>query len=108
MKVSFTFRHMDSTEDLKGYTLDKLERMERYEDHELQVHVVFEMEKFYKHVELTVSGSGQGHTFVARETREDMVEAIDLVVDKLERQLERDKSKRKHHKGAQGTTPEVT
>jgi ribosome-associated translation inhibitor RaiA len=34
-----------------------------------------------------------------------MFEAIDLAADKLDRQFSRDKSKRKHHKGHQGSTP---
>lgn len=105
MKISFTFRHMDSTEELKTHAADKLEKLGRYEDRELALHVTFSLEKFHKTVELQAVGNG--HTFVSHETREDMFEAIDLAVDKLDRQLSKDKSKRKHHKGHQGTTPEV-
>ncbi|MGM0577204.1 MAG: ribosome hibernation-promoting factor, HPF/YfiA family [Myxococcota bacterium] len=105
MKVSFTFRHMDSTEALKTHTLDKLEKLERYEDRELAINTIFDVVKFNKNVEFQVTGNGQ--TFVASETREDMYEAIDLAVDKLDRQLNKDKNKRKHHKGAQSTTPNV-
>lgn len=103
MKVSFTFRHMDSTEALKNHTLDKLQKLSRYEDRELNIHAVYDMGKIDKSVELQATGSGQ--TFVASDTREDMYEAIDQAVDKLDRQLNKDKNKRKHHKGAQGTTP---
>ena len=105
MKVSFTFRHMDSSEELKNHALDKLSRFERYEDQTLAVHAIFSVNKFQKSVELQASGNG--HTFMSSETREDMYEALDLAVDKLDRQLEREKSKRKHHKGQQGATPEM-
>ncbi len=105
MKISFTFRHMDSTEDLKTFATEKLARLSRYEDRELAVHVTFSVEKFNKTVELQAIGNG--HTFVAHDTREDMFEAIDLAIDKLDRQMNRDKTKRKHHKGHQGSTPEV-
>ena len=104
MKVHFTFRHMDSTEALKAHTEEKLERLKRFEDTELDVHVVFEVEKFHKTVEFTVAT--KGHTFVVSETRDDMYEAIDLGVDKLNRQFRRDKSRRKHHKGNQGAVPD--
>jgi putative sigma-54 modulation protein len=104
MKISFTFRHMDSSEDLKLYAQDKLQRLSRYEDRELAVHVTFSVEKFNKTVEFQAVGNG--HTFVSHETREDMYEALDLAVDKLDRQLNREKEKRKHHKGQQGSTPE--
>ena len=105
MKVNFTFRQMDSTEALKNHTLEKLERLKRYEDQELTVNAIFSIEKFNKTVEFTANGNG--HTFVSHETSEDMYESIDLAVDKLNRQLNRVKTKRKHHKGLQGTTPDV-
>ena len=105
MKVNFTFRHMDSSQQLKDHTLAKLERLQRYEDQELSIHAIFSIEKFHKMVEFTAHSFG--HTFVSHETTEDMFEAIDLAADKLDRQFKRDKTKRKHHKGHQGSTPHV-
>ncbi len=104
MKVHFTFRHMDSTEALKGHTENKLARLKRFEETELDVHVTFEVEKINKTVEFTIVA--QGHTFIVSETRGDMYEAIDIGVDKLLRQLSREKSRRKHHKGHQGAVSE--
>lgn len=102
MKVNFTFRHIDSSERIKEHTTAKLQRLERYEDQELSVHAIFSMEKFRKTVEFTANSNG--HTFVSHETADDMFEAIDLAADKLDRQFNREKSKRKHHKGLQGST----
>lgn len=104
MKISFTFRRMESSEALKQYTIDKVDKLERYEDREMTINVVFSIEKFLKTTEFHVAGSHG--TFVCSETREDMLEAIDLAVDKLDRKLKRDKTKRKHHKGAQGSVPD--
>ncbi len=98
MKITFTFRHMDSSDALKEHTASKLERLSRFEDRELSIAVTFTTEKFHKSVEFQVTNASS--TFVAGETRDDMYEAIDLAIDKLDRQLSRDKSKRKHHKGA--------
>ena len=103
MKVNFTFRHMDSSERIKAHTTAKLQRLERYEEQELSINAIFSIEKFHKTAEFTANSNG--HTFVSHETADDMFEAIDLAADKLDRQFSRDKSKRKHPKGHQGSTP---
>lgn len=97
MRINFTFRHMDSSEALKDHASSKLARLERFEDGEMAVETVFSVEKFQKIAEFKVSGDNG--TFLQTETREDMFEAIDVAVDKLDRQLSRAKAKRKHHKG---------
>ena len=103
MKITYTFRHMDASDRAKSHTTDKLERLERFEDREMAVDVVFTAEKFEVEAEFKVSGA-HGH-FVVTETRPDLFEAIDVAVDKLDQVLSRDKAKRKHHKGHQSTTP---
>ncbi len=103
MKVNFTFRHMDSSQQLKDHTEAKLERLQRYEDQELTIHAIFSIEKFHKKVEFTAHSNG--HSFVSHDMADDMFEAIDLAADKLDRQFNREKTKRKHHKGHQGSTP---
>ncbi len=103
MRVNFTFRQMDSSDALKAHTASKLKRLERFEDRELTVGAVFSIDKFHKTCEFKISGAHG--TFLQTETRDDMYEAVDVAIDKLDRQLSRAKSKRKHHKGAQPTTP---
>ena len=103
MKISYTFRHVASSELLKQHTADKLMKLERYEDREMSVHAIFSTERFRKTVEFQAHGAHGA--FVASETCDDMFEAIDVAVDKLDRQLSREKSKRKHHKGHQGSVP---
>jgi ribosomal subunit interface protein len=103
MKIAYTFRHMNSSEELKAHTTQKLERLGRFEDRELAVHVTFGLEKHQRQIEFQVQSSHG--TFVCSEEKEDMFEAIDLAVDKIDRQLAREKSRRKHHKGNQAATP---
>ena len=74
-----------------------------YEVSDQQLHAMG-VEKRHMTVEFTVTANS--NTFVCSETREDMYEAIDVAVDKLDRQLRRDKTKRKHHKGQQGSVPD--
>ncbi|MFT7580707.1 MAG: putative sigma-54 modulation protein [Myxococcota bacterium] len=106
MRINFTFRHMDSSEAVKSHATAKLKKLERFEDRQMSIESVFWVEKkFQKHVEFKVNGTHG--TFLQTETREDMREAIDIAVDKLDRQLARAKDKAKHHKGHQSTTPRV-
>jgi len=103
MKITFTFRHMDANDTVKEHAGSKLTRLERFEDREMSVDTVFSTDKFQKSVEFKVAGAHG--TFVLTETRDDMYEAIDVAIDKLDQMLSRDKAKRKHHKGHQPTTP---
>ena len=103
MNISFTFRHIESSETIKEFTTEKLEKLTRYEDREMSVHAIYSMEKYHKTVEFQVHGAHG--TFVASETRDEMFEAIDEAISKLDRQLSREKGKRTHHKGLQGSVP---
>ncbi|MCA9517609.1 MAG: ribosome-associated translation inhibitor RaiA [Myxococcales bacterium] len=103
MRINFTFRHMDASEAVKTHASGKLARLGRFEDREMAVDTTFSVEKFNKTAEFRVSGAHG--TFLQTETREDLFEAIDVAVDKLDRQLSRSKSRRKHHKGLQAATP---
>ena len=104
MRINFTFRQMDSSDAVKAHATNKLQRLERFEDREITVDSTFSVEKHHKTCEFKVHGP-RGTTFLQSETRDDMYEAIDVAVDKLDRQLSRAKAKRKHHKGHQPTTP---
>ena len=96
MRIRYTFRHMNTSDRLKAHAAQKLGRIGRFEDREMDVQVTFGVEKHQKSVEFQVSGAHG--TFVSHEQRPDMFEAIDLAIDKLDRQLSREKSKRKDHK----------
>ena len=103
MKITYTFRHMDSNDHIREHAAAKLERLERFEDREMMVEVVFQEAKYQTTAEFKVSGAHG--SFVLSETRDDAKTAIDVAVDKLDQVLSRDKDKRKHHKGNQSTTP---
>jgi len=98
MKINYSFRHMDASDRIRTHTGEKLEKLERFEDREMSIEVVFSAEKFHRTAEFRVSADHG--TFVLSETREDMFEAIDVGVDRLDQVMAREKAKRKHHKGA--------
>lgn len=98
MKITYAFRHMDASDRIRNHTGEKLEKLERFEDREMTIDVVFSAEKFHRIAEFHVNGDYG--PVVLSETREDMFEAIDVGVDRLDQVLAREKEKRKHHKGS--------
>ncbi len=98
MQYSVTFRHMEPSDTLKEYSHDKLLRLEKYLDAVIDAEVVMTVEKFRHKAEVLISSDGL--KIKAEEETEDMYSAIDMVVDKLEKQIKRHREKLKDHKGA--------
>jgi len=96
MQYSVTFRHMEASETLKEYSHDKLLRLEKYLDAVIDAEVVMTVEKFRHKAEVLISSDGL--KIKAEEETEDMYSAIDMVVDKLEKQIKRHREKLKDHK----------
>ena len=97
MQYSVTFRHMEPSDNLKDYSHDKLLRLEKYLDAVIDAEVVMTVEKFRHKAEVLISSDGL--KIKAEEETEDMYSAIDMVVDKLEKQIKRHREKLKTHKG---------
>jgi putative sigma-54 modulation protein len=97
MQLNVTFRHMDSSDFLREYAREKVERVNKLLDRAGEASVVFSLERHLHHADITIA-SGR---FVLRghEKSEDMYASIDLAMDKIERQLRRYKEKLKHHHG---------
>ena len=95
MKVTMTGHHVDITDSLREHVKSKMARLERHFDHIVDVHVTLTVEKNRHKAEATISVSGgQIHA----ESEEDkMYTAVDLLVDKLDRQVIRHKEKLTDH-----------
>ncbi len=96
MQCSFTFRHMDSDEEIKNYAREKLQRLEKYVDAPMDVQVVCTQEKHRHRVEVLLRADGL--SVAGEEETVDFLSAIDAVVDNLERQLKKQKKKFKQYK----------
>jgi len=96
MKVSVTFRKVDSSDHIRAYAGDKLNRLDKYLDSAAEAHVVLSVEKFRHTADITISANGLRIKGV--EETEDMYSAIDMVMDKLEKQIKRQLAKRKTRK----------
>jgi putative sigma-54 modulation protein len=89
---------MEPSEKLKEYSHDKLARLEKYLDAVIDAEVVLTVEKFRHRAEVLIVSDGL--KIKAEEETEDMYAALDMVVDKLEKQIKRHREKLKTHKVA--------
>ncbi|MEE9613377.1 MAG: ribosome-associated translation inhibitor RaiA [Thermodesulfobacteriota bacterium] len=106
MQVTFTFRHIGSSDAIKEYAEEKTERIRKYLADPIEVHWVLSVEKIRHIAEVTVVAKNL--TVKAQEETQEMYSAIDKVIDKIEKQVRKHKEKVKGHKGAgaRGGEPE--
>lgn len=91
MQISVSGHHIDVTDSLRNYVETKLEKLERHFDKITQVHVILTVEKLRQKAEASIHITG-GEVFAEAES-EDMYAAIDMLNDKLDRQLIKQKEK---------------
>ena len=102
MQLSVTFRHMDSTDALRDYAGEKIERIKKYFPDPIKAHVVLICDRGYNHTADVMLTLHNGLVIKGIETTEDMYSSIDLVMAKIERQVRRYKEKIRGHKGSEG------
>lgn len=95
MQINISGHHVEVTPPLRQYVLNKLNRLQRHFDHITNTEVTLIVEKLVQKAEATVHVSGAD--LFANAESEDMYAAIDLLVDKLDRQLIKHKEKNRGH-----------
>jgi len=96
MQVLVTFRHMDATPAIRKYAETKVQRIHKLMKRPIEAHVILEVSKRRHIAEITLSGE---HLHVtAKEATADLYSAIDLAMDKVERQIQKRVSKRLAHR----------
>ena len=99
MRIDISGHQMDITPALRDYVQDKLARMVRHFDHALDVRVILSVDKLDQKAEATLAAPGK--TLHAEAVAPDMYAAIDLLADKLDRLVIKQKEKMTdHHRGA--------
>jgi len=91
MQTSVTFKNLDSSETLRDYVADKLNRFDKYLYNPAEANVVLSVEKFRHIAEINIVGDRLN--IVGKEETEDMYSAIDMVLDKIEIQIKKNKQK---------------
>lgn len=96
MNLTVTGHHVDITSSMRNYVSEKMSRLERHSENLFGVHVILSVEKMRQKAEATIQVAGA--KLYADTTEPDMYAAIDLLTDKLDRQLIRHKEKQKAHR----------
>lgn len=102
MHLLFTFRNLETSDTLKEYASEKLERINKYFPDPIKVHIVFSQQRNYLHVVDVQITLHNGLVVKGQEATEDFHSSIDLVMAKIERQLRRYKDRIRDHKPASG------
>lgn len=111
MRLRFTIRHGQVDDDVRAYVETKLTKLERRLKPDTLVEVVLDRQRNPKIVDDHVVEAEiyvKGPNIIARESAPTFEAAADLLVDRLERQLERQRDKRVHEprRRAQTVEPE--
>ena len=98
MQILVTGRHIEITDEVRDYVRVKAGKLSKYYDRIHEIEVVLDQESTEISAEMIVRADHK-HTFVASGTGPEIVPLIDLIAEKLERQLKKLKEKRRNHKG---------
>ena len=96
MQVSVTGHHVEVTDSLRTHVEEIISKLKRHFDNVTDVHVILTVEKLEQKAEATVQVSGA--KLFANDVQADMYQAIDNMVDKLDRQIIKHKEKTGSHR----------
>jgi putative sigma-54 modulation protein len=96
MQISVSFRNVDPSDHLKGYAENRMARLKKYMEEPIEIYVVLSIQKIRHAADVTISANGM--KIKAQEETGDLYSAIDMVLDKIEKQIKRHRDKVKEHK----------
>lgn len=91
MQITVRGKNIQITDALRDYATKKVERLNKYLDRAVEAQVMLTVEKDRHTVEVTAAVDGL--IIRGEESSHDMYASIDLVADKLEKQIERYKTR---------------
>ena len=92
MNLNVSGHHLEVTQAIRDYVRSKIERVTRHFDQVIDAHVILTVDKLRQKAEVTLHVSGKDLHCECEQ--EDLYAAIDLLADKLDRQVLRYKDKR--------------
>ncbi|NLY94849.1 MAG: ribosome-associated translation inhibitor RaiA [Myxococcales bacterium] len=102
MRINFTFRNLESSDGIKAYASEKVAKLQKYLRAPIDAEVTCSMERHNQQVDVSIVSGGRRYS--ASEVSDDMYASIDLVMDKIDRQVRDDKGAavgRKRHASAE-------
>jgi len=103
--VQITGRHLQITDAIKDYTIEKVSKIERFMNRIIDVNVIIDIQKLDHRVEIILKAGHVKIRSLASST--DMYVSIDQAVHKLEAQLLRYKSKLQDHHAKGHAVPDM-
>lgn len=91
MNIEYVGRNYQVDDQVRGFTEDKLQKVTKFLDEPVEVRITLETEKHRQIADLHISH--RHGVLQATEENNDMYDALNLVVDKVEKQARRSKSK---------------
>ena len=89
MNIDLTGRHLELSPEIRAYAEEKINKLGRLV-HNLEIHVTLAAEKHRKNC--TIVAQGNGTTYTADVSDDDLRRAINESVDALSRQIRKDKT----------------
>jgi len=105
MQVAVTFRHMEPSAALRDYATEKVIKVKKYLEDPIECHVVLSVEKHRHAAEVTIVADG--FKINGQETTGDMYSAIDIAVDKIEKQIKKHRDRLREQRPGRPATTEV-
>jgi len=88
MSIEVTGRHISITDSMRDYATQKAEKtVATYRQIE-KVHIILDVQKYRQIAEVVIQGQ-HSFRFEAQEVSDDMYASIDLVMDKVDRHLQK-------------------
>mgnify|MGYP001155038269 CR=1 FL=1 len=99
MNLTISGHHLEVTPAIRDYVSEKLDRVKRHFDQVITLSVIMQVDKLVHKVEANLHV--KGHDFHAHSEDGNMYAAIDMLADKLDRQIVKHKEKLNdsHHAG---------
>lgn len=104
MKIEIIGRHENNSQEVRDYAREKAKKVLKYFNNITKVEVILDTEKDKHSVDMVISVS-KGNQLVGRMTHPDIHAAIDLLVDKMERQLVKFKERLRDHRSGKVESP---
>ena len=91
MKFTFTEKRMDSSDELRAYSMKKIGKLDRFFRNEGEAFVTYSIERGRYKAEITIHNNGMYYR--ASELTNDMYASVDSGVAAIERQIRRNKTR---------------
>jgi len=106
LKIEITGRHDNNSKEVRDYAYEKAKKVLKYFKNITKVEVILDSAKDNHSAEMIISAA-KGAPLVGHVVNPDIHAAIDLLVDKMERQLVRFKERLKDRRGGKQEHPNL-